>query len=424
MARATALFPLIVMVHLAAFSQAAPLTFDDAKRQAIAKNFDLMALRHQLDESRAVTARTRSSLYPRLGVAAGFDSEVASRITRGSPVAYAYANYALFRGFEDSYRWNIADADRNRSEIALQQAEFQLALQVEKEFNQALFHQESLVFVEQALKANELHRKLAQQRRSGGLTAESDVMDFELREALLRSESTSLAHEIERSRLNLVRLLGENETKEIEPTGKMHHHHVVGTLDEYLGLLDKSGATVVTATQDLAKATAESDLWRSRWYPTISVETQAGYLPLEQRPAAGGASVRGLLLARFDLFSGFDTLAERRAAESKRARFEALRQQALLTSRNQLRIIYGEMEAIHARLHLEARNEERARKYYDAVLREYRRGIKNSADVRSAAEGLHEAALRRLRFKHEALVQRLEFEKILGQPARIEITQD
>lgn len=55
-----------------------------------------------------------------------------------------------------------------------------------------------------------------------------------------------------------------------------------------------------------------------------------------------------------------------------------------------------------------------------AALGEYRRGIRNSADVRLAAEVLFDASLRRQNFKYEFITHRIGLERILDAPVEIE----
>lgn len=56
-------------------------------------------------------------------------------------------------------------------------------------------------------------------------------------------------------------------------------------------------------------------------------------------------------------------------------------------------------------------------------MKEYRRGIKNSADVKSAAEGYFEASLRLENFRRDFIIQKTTIEKLLGSPVLIGATQ-
>ena len=76
------------------------------------------------------------------------------------------------------------------------------------------------------------------------------------------------------------------------------------------------------------------------------------------------------------------------------------------------------------RVHLEAENEARTKKYYKFVFSEYRRGVKNSADVKSAASGLFETSLRKEQFKFEFLSRRLELERALGGPVEYQVASE
>ncbi len=75
---------------------------------------------------------------------------------------------------------------------------------------------------------------------------------------------------------------------------------------------------------------------------------------------------------------------------------------------------------IEARVHLEERNEVRAQKYYTTVINEYRRGVRNSTDVKVAAEALYDASLRRESFKYEFLNEKILLERTLSGPVLME----
>jgi outer membrane protein TolC len=57
-------------------------------------------------------------------------------------------------------------------------------------------------------------------------------------------------------------------------------------------------------------------------------------------------------------------------------------------------------------------------------MNEYRRGIKNSADLKVAADGLFEASLKREAFKFDFLNSRIDLERALGGKVEIETIQE
>jgi|GEM_PF-2009587 len=395
-------------------------SLEEAKRFAVQNNFEVTSLRKALDETKAQRARLTSQFLPKIGVAGGADSEIAGERNIGG-VGYVYGNLNLFRGFEDSYKVSIADLEVEKAEIRLSRAEFRVGLDIEKEFSRHLFTKIAIDLKRKALEVNEAQKKIARKRQESGLVIDSDMMEFDLRDSLLQSDIASLEQELEAARVNLRRLLGEQIGSAIEPVGELKHWHLKGSLPEYLKRLQEESEPVLVASKDLKIAEIESKLWRSKWMPEVDIETKYGLLPFGDRfEVTTGTSFRGTVLAKFDLFSGFDTVNQRREGEAKRLKLEAQLRNVTLNATSEVETLYRKIKAIEARVHLEEQNETRAKKYHGAVISEYKRGVRNSADVRLAAEVLFDAGLRRQNFKYEFITNRIELERLLGSPASAE----
>lgn len=388
---------------------------EDAKSYAIKHNFEVLALRRAVEEAEAGVGRARSKFFPTLGVAGGGDTVFSSTETEGAPVGYLYSNFNLFNGFEDMYRSNMASIEVEKANAKLSRAEFRVGLDVEKTFHLYLFKKRSMDLKRDAIKTNESHKKMAAQKRASGMASDSDIMEFDLKDALLKSDLLLLEQELEEARTSLKKLLGEEIGSKIEPVGNLQHQHLKGQLMDHIRKIKTDSEAVVVATKELAIASLETKAARSRWLPKLDLEIVAGYLPWDLRTVAGGTSmVGGKLIAKFDLFTGFDTVYERREQAAKELRLENQLKGAILNAISETENAYRKISTIQARVDLEEQNEQRAKKYYASIISEYRRGIKNSADLRVAADGIYEASLKGEGFKYEFLSQRIELERALG----------
>lgn len=395
------------------------MTLGEAKRFAVEHNFEVSSLAKALDEAKAQRARATARYLPTIGIAGGVDSEI-TRDKETAGVGYLYGNVNLFRGFEDSYKASIGDLEVDKANIRLTQAKFRVELEVEQQFSRYLFTSFAIDLKKKAWDLNESQKKLALKRQDSGLVVDSDLMEFDLRDSLLQSDIASLEQELEAARVNLKLLLGEEIGNKIEPSGKLEHWHLKESLADLLKRLLEQSEPVLLSRKDLAISEYESKFAGSKWMPEINVETKAGYLPLDERPKDGGTALRGMVLAKFDIFSGFDTVNQRREGEAKRLKQEAQLKNVTLTHSSEVETLFRKIKAVEARVHLEEQNEARAKKYHAAVIKEYKRGVRNSADVRLAAELLFDSGLRRENFKYEFLTHKLELERILGGPISVE----
>jgi len=421
-------FFLLVPVLFAAQTHAAESTkvgLAEAKKFAVEHNFEVMASRNGLEEARARLGRARSAYYPRFGVAGGADTMMTAAGNQPSAVAYLYGDMNLFNGFGDFSRTTVAALEVEKAEIRLKRAEFNVGLEVERAFHAYLFKKLQIVVKKEAIRVNEAHRGMVGLRRRSGMASESDAAEFDIKGSVLESDLLLLEQDQEEERTHLKRLLGEEVGSSMEPVGELQHQHLKGSLNDLAKRIKSESESVQVSSRDVAIAAAESKVARARWMPRLDAEIYAGYLPWDLRQVGPGAAmVGGKLVAKIDLFSGFDTLNERREAEAKRLRAEAGLKQSILTSLSEMENAYRRIITVQKRVDLEERNEERSARYYKAVMSEYRRGIKNSADLRVAADMLSEATLRHQQYKFEFLNGRLDLEKALGGPVETEVIPD
>ncbi len=410
---------------MGAVTESKRVGLEDAKQYAIQHNFEVLSLRKALEEARAKLGRARSPYFPKFGIAGGGDTVITSSGNQNAAVGYLYADYNLFNGFGDTHRMQIASLEADKAEIKLKRAEFRVGLDVEKAFHLYIFNKSTIDLKKEAIKLNEAHKKMASYKKRSGLAADSDVMEFDLRDATLQSDLLLLEQEIEEARVQLKRLLGEEVGSKIEPIGSLQHQHLKGTLSELVKRIKDESEPVLLGAKDISIASLQSKSAASKWLPKLDVEVAAGYLPWDLRQVQpGSAMVGGKVVLKMDLFSGFDTLYERQEAEAKRLKEEAQLKNAILMAMTETENAYRRISTIQARVDLEEENESRAKKYYASVKSEYSRGIKNSADLRVAADGLFEVTLRRESFKYEFLSNRIDLERALGGKVEAEMIED
>ncbi len=393
------------------------------KQYAINHNSEVLSVRRSVEESKARYERTKSSFYPHLGIATGLENQMSNTKNKTGSLGYLSLSYNVLSGFDDSRKKQIAELELEKEMIRLQSLEFRIGLEVEKIFHTFVFKKSAIDLKSELLKYNEAHRKMAIQKRAAGMAAESDVMEFDLADALIKSDIVLLEQELEETRSQLKRLLGEDVGSTVEPVGVLRHEHLLGTLKENIENIETTGESIRAASKELAIASVQQNIWKSKWIPRVDLEGQAGYLPLEQS-IDGGASARGVVLLKWNFFDGFDTHYERREQEFNYLKKEAELKKIILETISESEISHNRILSIQKRVDLEEKNENRAKSYYSSVMNEYKRGIKNSADLKLAAESLLEARLRRENFKYQFLVQRLELERFIGSQIKTELIEN
>jgi len=85
----------------------------------------------------------------------------------------------------------------------------------------------------------------------------------------------------------------------------------------------------------------------------------------------------------------------------------------------QIETAYARLKAVQDRVDLETDNKIKAQKFFDTVAGEYKRGVKNSNDMRSASQTLLQVILRDIQYRADFFEQKALLEKALGGEVKI-----
>lgn len=412
----------IAAAHATALAETKRITLQEAQKYAVERNFEIQALRKELDAATSRKGQARAGFYPEVGVAAGMAANTADGNATSSTIGYAYGKFNLFRGFHDVISVDKAQLEYEILERKMKSEEFYVGLDVEKYFHSYVYYKRLMDLTEEALATNDEHRGMVRRMMGSGLITEADRMEFEIFDALLKSEAVSNQQDLEEARVNLKKILGDEIGSQVEPMGELAHQHLLGSLKEYVELVKDNNEDVAIAAKEVELAAMNRRLASARFLPEVDFEIQSG----RQADAlidADNAKTTLLLVGRLPLFSGFRTKYERDEAGYKQESSQLLLKDKILHALSDIETKFRRVKAIATRVDLEQDNAVRAKKYYDAVLSSYKRGAKNSADLRAAATNMYEARKREEEFKLEFLTERIEMERLIGKPVKLEIVK-
>ena len=388
------------------------LSLEDVKKFAIANNFRIKAADAEIQENRARTEQRKSGLYPKLSLVLG--PEIRQEDGRDSSVALAYAemSWNIFRGSEDRIEVELSQLSEGIAESSRRRAQFELELEIEGLFYQYLSLSSKLSFYEEALDLNEKHRQLMRRKQSSGMASRADLMEFALRETYLRSEMSSIVQKQAEARLGLIRLMGPKVGTNFQPFGQVPHVHLKQDLSSFLERVNSTSEAVKSASLQAAAGAIAVKGARAGWMPTLDASARYGSLP--QDLAQTAPALDASLVLRWQFFSGFETRGKIAEARAKADRLNFEFKQKLLTAMTEAEVNYLKLGSIQERVHVEEGNEGKAKEYYAAVLEEYRRGLKNGYDLKSAEAYLLEARLRAADFTYEFIDTKNRLERDVG----------
>lgn len=386
-----------------------------AKGFAARNNYALQAQRKGLEELEARAARTNAPFLPKLDAVGGIEGRIGPAAGM-TPLAYLDASYVLFNRTLDVTRRGVATEEVERARAGLVDAEFSVGLEVEDSFATYLYKKAQIDLKEAEIASNRAHSDLVRQLRARGSASDSDLMEFQLKASILNSDLVALKQALEDARSNLKRLLGEEIGQDIEPTGILRHQHVKPKLMDVIVLLQAASNDLKQRASALRSARLERDAAGSRWLPTVGVQARAGLLP-ESNGKPGGKIE---LSARMELFAGGDARWEASEKTAAAVKSEALLKDGIAVAVRAAEVRYRTLRMLEARADLEKDNVSFARRYYDSVLAEYKRGYKNSPDLDGALEKLAGAEERKLALDYDFVRGRIELERLVGAPVEVE----
>lgn len=237
----------------------------------------------------------------------------------------------------------------------------------------------------------ENHRLLerAERRIRRGLAAETDRLEFEIGASQLKEDEESFAHAELQLRIRLAALLGLKPEAAISTPATVEHDHDETLLSRAFDPGAHREAALLSAQSEAARAEAKSaSLW---WTPSLDAYAGKHLYTLRERDYASSSlrddfAVGGKLSLRL-----FDGGAERSEARARRLEADGAEKKLLqrrldLTAR--IRITEEDLKHDHELVHFAEERIALARRYLNATLDEYDRGVKNSLDVFASAQRL------------------------------------
>ena len=378
------------------------LSLEGAQQVALENSPGLRADRASVDVSEAALTRSSSRFYPKLGVETRYEYFDSTFMRQQGATSNFFAEWSLFNGFQDFAARKARSLELEASRLNFNLAQQRLNWEVEAAFSRVVAHQEVLILYKAALDRNQANLKAARGRRSAGVVSDADVLEFDLYESILRSEYAEAEGDLREVQAQFKTLLGADDIK-FPLSGAIPRYKLISQLEELTTRLTDSNVAIKTSLLDVKRANAERNVARGGFLPEIGVFATYGSLGLRETEIS--PETYAGVIARWELFSGFDTLGARREAIANVARAEAGLKTAQIAKKGELEEVHERLKALDLRIQLEERNHETAHKYLRTVVDEYRRGVKNSPDLKSANENMLQSHLREVQLKSEYVAQ-------------------
>jgi len=391
---------------------AAPLratSLDDAQTIAVENSPRLKTLRAEIAEAETRFESTSLMGRPILGVAGGAEFEAMEDGQDLLPLAYGYFSYNLYNGDQTKFRRTIASAEISRLKDLLPFEERDIRLQVKDVYLDVLYTRLRLKLLEKEKMSFDRLKKQASQRRNAGLIGDADVLEFDLRSTDLNAEIEALKAEEQTEIAQLSASIGQA----VAPSNQ--------ALPEIRSMErpDSANSSISTASmkrleRDRDLGMLEANLRKAQWAPQVDFEARAGRLPSEGVIEKHKPRVDALIVAKWDLFTGGQqTALLKETTDQATAVATALDEEKYKIELRKTKVL-NELSLLKRKSESQSRRKTPAQRYYQAMLEEYNRGIKNSPDVAHAAEAVFDIDQQVLALHYQWAKAATELERIIG----------
>ena len=389
------------------------ITLEDLFKEAAANNLEIKEAAARFKKAEFSRKSALGNFFPEISLKGGPLMTRLEEEKNSGTALYGKAEWNLYRGGIDNALNKKATLEEDFSERQLFLTKTRVMREAAAIYYELLFLNESLHLKEKALELNAEQAKLARLKKASGFTSEADVIEFELREATLRSDLKQLQQEREERSKELSVLLGRKEQTLIAVKGHLIREERAPKEENVLKSIasnpevQESAFTLKSREQDMSIA-------RAGFLPSINLEARYGRLANEERVFGRNNNYSFYLTFNLPLFSGLSTRNDYQAKLSSVAESELQLEKSQLSAAASVSQLFAKLKSIRERLDLEEKTLARSEEYYKITLGEYRRGVKNSPDMVGAAERLLDARLRNLQYRKEFFLTKLALEGLAG----------
>lgn len=360
----------------------------------------------------------KSAFYPVFGVEGGYQKFDSSSEQLSGTYGNLFGEFKFDLGGSQYFKYRAARTSAQIAALTADLGQRSLRWSIETKFSRALYLQESIKLYLAAIEQNRSFAVMAQKKKASGLASQADVIEFDLSEAVLKSNLEDIKMEYGEALSDLRTTIGMSSEEPISLKGQLEHFHIAESLEHFKGRFRESNFGIQVASLNANVASDIKASSYSGFLPQLSLKATYGRRGVDEPE---GPEKTYSIIARWELFSGFKDLGAYQKASALQAKADLEKSQAERRLPIQLEAEYKKFLSVQNKVDLESQNRARSKVYLDTVMGEYRRGVKNSADLKSASMQLLETSLRDLKYRFDGIKQKEVLQSLLGDTIKFEV---
>lgn len=378
-----------IFLFFSVATSAKDLSWTDIESRILGSNLEIQAQSH-ISKAAENDLKATSGVYlPSISLNAGTGRDTTLRDDDRGTQAFVEGKWNLYRGGHDSALRAKSKAAAELEKLNYDIRKREVLFRARELYISIVAIQKSSDILNRESELNKQQRGMAQKKVSAGLTSNVDGIEFDLRSDFIEAEQNKFASE---------KLVHIAELKALVDSGD-DPVVIIGEIavpqNRELKPINISNSPVRSAAEfEMQISQADKNIARSGFLPEVNVTAAYGRQTLQRDDPIKNDETTAILSVSLPIFSGLSTLNAVRAQNERTFAKEKLIQQTNNVLNAQAEITTSRWKETWSLYELNQKTLERAKKYYELTLGEYRRGVKNSPDLVSATERLFETEMK------------------------------
>jgi outer membrane protein TolC len=408
-----------------------PLTISEAIAEALRRNPEIEAARHQFDAAAAHSDLARSGLMPQLEAVETYSRTnnpmwafgtklnqeniqaqdfAPERLNDPDPIdnfnSALVLNWNLFDGGKSWIGWRQAQKMEEAVGQEMRRVEQQVIARTASTYIGAMLTTEHLNVVIQALETAQAHLKVVEDRFRGGLAVKSDLLRAQVRIADLEQQRLQAESQVLVAEAMLKSLMGREDDGSLTLVGTFSADPMTERLEEWIDRAMKRRPELVRLQIQEEIARQGVDRTQAGHWPQLAVQ---GKYELNSEDLRGsGNSYTVGAVASLNLFSGQRISADTAAAKAMLANVRSQKKGLALGIRVQTQKAYYQTQSAWKSIEVAARAADQAEEGLRIVANRYQNGLLPIISLLDAQVAYQHARTQHYKALHDYAVARIE----------------
>jgi len=328
------------------------------------------------------------------------------------------ATYPLYTGGRTTEGYKASQLELEVAREELNQAKQDLVFQIRQAYYQVLLAQEMVKVIDDSYALMEKHYKQVKDLYREGYVSNLDVLQVEAKLSAIKPQQIQVHNGLELAQLALKNVLNLDPGEELEVRGQLEY--VEAEIPELKQVIEQAKQNRADLkTLELRKEQTDSmyKIARAGYLPTVALFANYQWNMGQEMPPNDTIWREGYqagVSASIDLFDGFKTYGEMKAAKSQQEQIRYGEQALRSGIEIQVTAAYLQIMSAKQQVDAEKKNVEAAQKSFEASQNRYREGMVNHLDVLDAEVGLTQAKSGYLRAVADYLIAQARLDQAMG----------